>query len=104
MVAKLRPEVDAEVGVIGFEGMTGSALILGDDRSANDCFIQVDAEVLSMGAEPFIKALADSPTLRLFLLRYVHYGYIQACHTALVNARLNWKTGWRDGWSSATTV
>ncbi|MER9617248.1 Crp/Fnr family transcriptional regulator [Mesorhizobium sp. M0207] len=88
MVAKLRPEVDAEVMVIGFEGMTGSALIMGGDRSPHDCYIQADAEVASMDAEPFTKALSDSPTLRLFLLRYVHYAWIQASYTALANARL----------------
>lgn len=88
VVAKLRPEVDAEVVVIGFEGMTGSALVMGGDRSQHDCYIQVEAGVLSMHAEPFTKALSDSPTLRLFLLRYVHYAHIQTCYTALANARL----------------
>ncbi|RWM69176.1 MAG: Crp/Fnr family transcriptional regulator [Mesorhizobium sp.] len=88
VVAKLRPVIDAEVRLIGFEGMTGSALIMGSDRSPHDCYIQVEAEVLSMDAEPFNEALSDSPTLRLFLLRYVHYAHIQASYTALVNARL----------------
>ncbi|WP_352927941.1 hypothetical protein [Mesorhizobium sp. M1088] len=91
MVAKLRPEVDSEVIVIGFEGMTGSALIMGGDRSPHDCYIQADAEVASMDAEPFTKALSDSPTLRLFLLRYVHYAWIQASYTAL--AKCAFETG-----------
>ncbi|MEV8644130.1 Crp/Fnr family transcriptional regulator [Mesorhizobium ciceri] len=77
VVAKLRPELDAEVRVIGFEGMTGSALIMGGNRSPHDCYIQVEAEVLGMDATPFAQALSDSPTLRLFLLRYVHYAQVQ---------------------------
>ena len=88
VVAKLRPELDAEIRVIGFEGMTGSALIMGCDRSPHDCYIQVEAEVLGMDATPFAQALSDSPTLRLFLLRYVHYAQVQTSYTALANARL----------------
>ncbi|WP_287387777.1 Crp/Fnr family transcriptional regulator [Mesorhizobium sp.] len=88
MVAKLRQELDAEIGIIGFEGMTGSALVMGADHSPHDCFVQMEAKVLSIDAGPFIAALSSSPTLRLFLLRYVQSLHIQTSYTALVNARL----------------
>ncbi|MGO4642413.1 Crp/Fnr family transcriptional regulator [Mesorhizobium sp. 2RAF45] len=68
--------------------MTGSALVMGCDRSPHDCYIQVEAEVLGMDATPFAQALSDRPTLRLFLLRYVHYAHVQTSYTALANARL----------------
>lgn len=88
VVAKLRTDVDAEVGIIGFEGMTGSALVMGDDRPAHDCYIQLDAEVFSIDVVSFTSVLSESPTLRAFLLRYVHYFHLQASFTGLINARL----------------
>ncbi|RUX23764.1 Crp/Fnr family transcriptional regulator [Mesorhizobium sp. M7A.F.Ca.US.011.01.1.1] len=89
VVAELSSAIEAEVGIIGFEGMTGSALIMGDDQSMHDCYVQVDADALSIDAGPFAAALAKSPTLRPFLLRYVHYFHLQASYTGLINARLN---------------
>ncbi|MCQ8876249.1 Crp/Fnr family transcriptional regulator [Mesorhizobium sp. LMG17149] len=88
VVAKLRTDVDTEVGMIGFEGMTGSALVMGDDRSAHDCYIQLDAEVFCIDVIPVRSMLSESPSLRTFLLRYAHYFHIQASFTGLINARL----------------
>ncbi|MBZ9774380.1 Crp/Fnr family transcriptional regulator [Mesorhizobium sp. CO1-1-8] len=87
VVAKKRPNVDAEVGIIGFEGMTGSALVMGDDRATHDCFIQMTSEAMMIEAARFKTALDTSRTLRPFLLRYVHAFHIQATYTALNNAR-----------------
>lgn len=50
MVAKLRADVEAEVGLIGFDGMTGSALVMGEDRSPHDCFVQLKAEAIAIDA------------------------------------------------------
>ena len=78
---------DAEVGLIGFEGMTGSALVMGDDRNAHRCYVQMDGEANRIAVAAFSEALSASPTLRMFLLRYVQYFHVQATFTALVNAR-----------------
>ncbi|MBZ9799025.1 Crp/Fnr family transcriptional regulator [Mesorhizobium sp. ES1-4] len=78
---------EAEVGIIGFEGMTGSALIMGDDLASFNCYIQSTSEAIRIGAAPFVAALEDSPTLRPFLLRYVQYLHIQTSYTASINAR-----------------
>lgn len=32
---------ETEVGLIGFDGMTGSAVILGDDQSVHQCYVQM---------------------------------------------------------------
>ncbi|ESZ08034.1 hypothetical protein X736_06510 [Mesorhizobium sp. L2C089B000] len=69
--------------------MTGSALIMGDDRSTHDCYVQLEARAFVIDAGLFTKALLTSPTLRSFLLRYVHYFHLQASFTALSNARMN---------------
>ena len=87
VVAKKRNGLDAEVGIIGFEGMTGSALVMGDDRATHDCFVQMTCEALVIEATPFQAALNESKTLQKLLLRYVHALHIQATYTALINAR-----------------
>ncbi|MER9504769.1 Crp/Fnr family transcriptional regulator [Mesorhizobium sp. M0579] len=87
VVARKNRGADAEVGIIGFEGMTGSALVMGDDQATHDCFIQMTGEVLVIDASHFKAALKASNTLRPFLMRYVHAFHIQATYTALINAR-----------------
>ncbi|TPK66549.1 Crp/Fnr family transcriptional regulator [Mesorhizobium sp. B2-4-19] len=89
VVAKTSAKGEAEVGIIGFEGMTGSALVMGDDQANFDCYVQSTCEALRIAAAPFVEALAGSSTLRPFLLRYVQYFHIQASYTASINARQN---------------
>ena len=89
VVAKGSATTEAEVGIIGFEGMTASALIMGDDQAPHDCYIQSTCEAVQIDAGHFLDALETSPTLRPFLLRYVQSFHIQASYTAWVNARSN---------------
>ncbi len=86
-VAKLRLGRDAEVGVIGYEGMTGTAMVMTDDRSPHDCYMQVAGRGHRIASLAFIAALDESTTLRAFLLRFTLSFSIQASYTALVNVR-----------------
>ena len=87
VVAKSRQGRDTEIGFIGFEGMTGTALVMGDDRNVHECFVQMAGEAIRVDAGAFSALLASSPTMRLFLLRYAQTLHIQTGYTALVNAR-----------------
>jgi CRP-like cAMP-binding protein len=87
VVAKTPSGNDAEVGFIGYEGMTGSALVMGDDRSIHECYIQVAGAAAKIPVGALKAALADSPKLHSFLLRYAQSLHIQTGFTALVNAR-----------------
>ncbi|TPK10447.1 Crp/Fnr family transcriptional regulator [Mesorhizobium sp. B2-5-7] len=87
VVASTGGGYEAEVGVIGFEGMTGSALIMGDHQATHDCFVQMTCEALRMQASAFVAVLSQSNTLRTFLLRYVHALHLQTTYTALLNVR-----------------
>jgi CRP-like cAMP-binding protein len=78
---------DAEVGVIGFEGMIGTPIVMGDDRQPCECVIQLPGDATRLPAKALVEAMAASPTLRLFLLRYVQSLSTQTSFTALVNAR-----------------
>jgi CRP-like cAMP-binding protein len=76
-----------EVGIIGREGVTGLAVMMGDDRSPNETFMQVGGYGSRMSAGVFRDCMDESPSLRKALLRYAHAFLIQAANTALANGR-----------------
>ena len=76
-----------EVGLIGREGMTGLSVVMGDDRSVNQTFIQASGSALKMSANDLRSAMDKSRTLRSSLLRYVQVFSIQVAQTAVVNGR-----------------
>jgi CRP-like cAMP-binding protein len=77
----------AEVAVVGREGMTGLPVVHGTDRSPCDIFIQVEGNGHCIAARKLRDALGQSTTLLRCLLRYGHAFGIQANYTALANAR-----------------
>jgi hypothetical protein len=77
----------AEIGLVGREGMPGLAIVLGVERSPHDTFMQVDGKGQSITADNLRRAMPGSPSLASYLLRYAHVFSIQAGHTALANAQ-----------------
>lgn len=76
-----------EAGVIGREGVTAFAVILGNHRSPNDVYVQIEGRGHSIDAEHLRSAMSASPTLRLLLTRYAQTFMTQVAQTALVNGR-----------------
>jgi CRP-like cAMP-binding protein len=76
-----------EVGIIGQEGMTGTAVLLGDDRSPHETFIQVAGEGVRISADGLRRAAQASASLRQLFLRFAQALSIQVAHTALANGR-----------------
>jgi CRP-like cAMP-binding protein len=87
VVATMQRGRDIEVGVIGREGMTGSAIVQGDDRSPYHTYVQVDGSAFRIGFDDFRDALRQSPTMRAVLTLYVRVFAIQVSATALANGR-----------------
>lgn len=79
----------AEVAVIGREGMTGVPIVLGAERSSCEIFMQVEGHGQCIAAEDLGKATEQSATLLRCLMRFVHVFAVQASYTALANARGN---------------
>src|SRR5262249_46777604 len=75
-----------EVGLIGAEGMTGSAVLLGSTRSPNETIVQVEGSAQRIDAEDLRAAMAKSGTLTACLLRYAHCFGVQVAHGARANA------------------
>lgn len=63
-------EGSVEVATIGNEGMVGTPLLLGSDRSPTRGFCQVPGDVLRVSAEDFKAALLRSSALHDLLHRY----------------------------------
>jgi CRP-like cAMP-binding protein len=76
-----------EVGIIGREGMTGLAFVLGKDRSPHETFIQLAGVGQRIAAPLLRRAIGQSASLQLSFLRYAHDFYLQIAQTAVTNGR-----------------
>lgn len=76
-----------EVGVIGHEGMSGLAVVMGTDRSPHETFIQAAGEGWYMRASNLRQCMQDSRTMQAVFLRYAHVFNVQMAQTAFANAR-----------------
>jgi CRP-like cAMP-binding protein len=78
-----------EVGLIGREGMTGTAIVLGNHRSPHATYIQVAGEGQRISAARLRTAMAASGAMRALFLKYVQAFTTQTAHTAIANGRAN---------------
>jgi CRP-like cAMP-binding protein len=76
-----------EVGLIGYEGMSGTAIVLGDHRSPHSTYMQVAGEGQRITTVELRKAMKTSGSLHGLLLKYVQAFMVQTAHTAIANAR-----------------
>jgi CRP-like cAMP-binding protein len=77
----------AEVAVIGREGMTGTPVVLGAERSPCNVFMQVGGSGQSIGADKLSAAMDRSVTMLRCFLRFAHVSAVQSHYTALANAQ-----------------
>jgi CRP-like cAMP-binding protein len=82
-----RGRQQAEVAMVGREGMTGLCVVLGVDRSPCDVFMQTEGLAQRIGANDLRACMDSSLTLLGALLRYAHAYAVQSNYTALANAR-----------------
>ncbi|WP_183843108.1 Crp/Fnr family transcriptional regulator [Rhizobium etli] len=76
---------DIEVGIVGREGMTGAAVILGGDQAANRTFMQVSGHGFKLPAAVLSQAMEESRALRGLLFAYVQTLLAQTTSTVLAN-------------------
>lgn len=77
-----------EVGIIGRDGMTGTAVVLGGTSSRHECFVQVAGSALTISAEALRVALDERPTMLRRFLAYVQAFMAQTAETAVANGRM----------------
>jgi CRP-like cAMP-binding protein len=76
-----------EIGLIGREGMTGQGVVMGDDHSPHDTYMQVAGSGKRISADRLREADEQSRTLHRSLLKYVHAFHMQTAQAALANGR-----------------
>jgi hypothetical protein len=72
-----------EVGVVGREGMSGIAVVMGSDRSPNSVFVQIAGRGQRLSSERLRIAMEKSPALRTHFLGFVQAFMTQTAHTAV---------------------
>jgi CRP-like cAMP-binding protein len=78
-------EGSIEVGLIGREGVTGLAVIMGTDRSPHEIVVHGAGTGRRISAAALRRAMEQSQTLRSTLLRSAHVFVTQMAHTAVAN-------------------
>ena len=76
-----------EIGIVGCEGMSGTAVVLGTDRSPHSMYIQIKGRGQKLAVSKLRKAMDESPSLHKVLLNFAQAFAIQTAHTAIANAR-----------------
>lgn len=87
VVAEQPNGAKAEIEIIGCEGMTGTAIVLGNERSANATYVQVEGEGRQIATNNFCEAMDGSRTLHNSFLKFVQAFMSQTAQTAIANAR-----------------
>ena len=86
VVAIQSPKTEVEVGLIGHEGMTGVAVVLGNHRSPHATYMQAAGTGHCIPADDLRKAIRASLSLRDLLTKYAIAFGVQTAHTAICNA------------------
>jgi len=76
-----------EIGIVGCEGVTGSAVVLGSDRTPHSTYMQVAGEGYRLPVSKLRELISKSAALQGILLKYVQAFMVQTAHTAIANAR-----------------
>ena len=103
VVGTTQPDHRIEVGMVGYEGMTGLCIVLGDDRSANETVVQSAGSAMRLPTRILRELMEESRSLTATLLRYVNVFMVQGSQTALANGRgrlderlARWLLMWHD--------
>jgi CRP-like cAMP-binding protein len=87
VVANGSDKPSIEIGIIGREGMTGLAVVLGRDRAQHSTFIQAAGNGHRLSAARLREVDEQSPALHRAMLRYAYAFLAQTTTTALANGR-----------------
>ncbi len=87
MLAPLEDGDVAEVGLIGYDGLVGLPVVLGEPFDDLEAMVQCQGAALSISTDALREAMAQDPVLRTLLLRYALLHHGQVARTAACNGR-----------------
>jgi CRP-like cAMP-binding protein len=79
-------DVRVEVGLIGSEGMSGMAVLLGNHQTPNVTYMQVAGAGHRMSADSLRAVMAKNAGVQALMLKYVQAFMVQISQTAICNA------------------
>ncbi len=79
----------AEIGIIGREGMVDVAAVMGGDSSPLEVLVHMPGEAYAIPTPDLIAIAEESRDFRRLLLGFAHSFLIQVSHTALATVTLN---------------
>ena len=85
MMASLPRARDLEVGLFGRDGMSGSALLQYDDRSAYRTVVQMSGSAFRIDASDLVEAVSVSEPMKMLFTRFARALSIQVGSTAIAN-------------------
>jgi CRP-like cAMP-binding protein len=86
-IVSVQKTASVEVGIIGCEGMTGLAVVNGNDRTPYQTYMQVSGTAFRISAADLADAFHNSRSLHHTCLRFNQVFMVQATQTAVANAR-----------------
>ena len=87
VVARVDKGREIEVGLVGREGMTGTVVVMGNHRSTNTTYIQVEGSGSRIDADDLRLAMRNSISLQMYFLHFAQAFMIQVANTALANGK-----------------
>jgi CRP-like cAMP-binding protein len=87
VVAVQPDDTRVEVGLIGCEGMSGIAVVLGGGQSPHATYVQMAGKGQRISTGELRKAMKASASLHTLLLKFAQVFMVQTAHTAIANAR-----------------
>jgi CRP-like cAMP-binding protein len=87
VVARVDKGREIEVGLVGREGMTGTVVVMGNHRSTNTTYIQVEGCGSRIVADDLRFAMRNSISLQMYFLHFAQAFMIQVANTALANGK-----------------
>jgi len=76
----------AQIGLIGREGMTGVSIVFGSQYSPFDLQVEVEGQAQSIDTETLTALMYRSPSIRTALIEYLRSLWLQFADTAAANA------------------
>ena len=76
-----------EVGLVGRDGMTGLAIVMGTDRTPHHSYVQMAGRGYRITASDLRESIRKSTTLHQRFLHYAHAFLLQTGYTAMANGR-----------------
>jgi CRP-like cAMP-binding protein len=87
VVLGLPHEIPIEIGLVGKEGMVNLPVVLGEETSPTDVFVQIAGSGRRIAAAHLRAAMAESTAMRNLFLRCCNAFIMQVASTVLANGR-----------------